>query len=88
MESDNKTQFTVTVYEDGTAEIDNTKNEEKKKDKITVENNLQAPIVVIVKKIYEDKYKGYEIQIYNRTKKDMEGANLVTAVDKLVIMDE
>ena len=79
------------MYETGKAKIESKSKEEEKenrKEKVTVENNLQAPIAVIVKKIQESDYKGYAIEIYDRTKyKKMDNAYLVTAIDKLVIID-
>lgn len=81
--------FTVVVHENGEAEIKNKTKEDNKKDKITIENNLHAPITVLVKKIEEEAYKGYAIEIYDRTRhKDLEGSYIVTAIDKLVIIDE
>ncbi len=89
MESHNINRFTVIVYENGDAEIKNETREENKKEKITVESNLYAPIVVVVKKINEEGYKGYAVEIYDRTKyKDIEGSYLVTPVDKLEITNE
>ncbi len=89
MESQNINRFTVIVYENGDAEIKNEIKEENKREKITVENNLHAPLVIVVKKINEEGYKGYAIEIYDRTKyKDIDGSYLVTTIDKLVITDE
>lgn len=89
MESSGINRFTVTVYDNGEAEIENQTKEDDKKQKIIVENNLQAPITIVVKKIDEEEYKGYEIEIYDRTRqKHIDGSYLVTAIDKLVITDE
>ena len=81
-------EYTVIVHENGDAEIKNKTKEDSKKQKITVENNLHAPITVLVKKIEENNYTGYSIEIYDRTKhKNLAGSYIVTAIDKLVIID-
>ncbi len=89
MESEKVNKFTVIVYENGDAEIENETRKENQNEKITVENNLHAPITILVKKINEEGYKGYAIEIYDRTRhKDIEGSYLVTSIDKLVITNE
>lgn len=89
MESKGSIEFTVIVHENGEAEIINKTREGSKEEKIIVENNLFAPITIVVKKINETEYKGYEIQIYDRTKhKDLDGSYLVTATEALVITNE
>ncbi len=89
MENISKIEFTVIVHENGEAEIINQAKEDKKKDKVIVENNLYAPITVVVKKINDAEYKGYEIQIHDRTKhKDLDNSYLVTTTEALVITDE
>ncbi len=89
MESKGSNEFTVIVHENGEAEIFNQTKEDKKEDKVIVENNLHAPIAIVVKKINESRYKGYEIQIYDRTRhKDLDGSYLVTTTEALVITDE